>query len=130
MSGNGSKYKLTLGYGTCGIAAGATAVKEALEQELDKGGYDARFDIVGCMGLCFMEPVLEVSEPDGVSVVYGELVLYELYLGSVAAVSSATVLADGTSISATFAAEAQGWTVLFGEELLLKPGQTLHISIQ
>jgi hypothetical protein len=64
------------------------------------------------------------------SVAYGELALRELYLGSVASVRSAIILTDGTSISATFAAEAQGWTVLFGEELLLKPGQALHVSIQ
>jgi len=72
MSGNG-KTKLVLGYGTCGIAAGANAVKEALESELATGRYDAYLDIAGCMGFCFREPIVEVTDPDGRSVVYGDL---------------------------------------------------------
>ncbi|NPV58217.1 MAG: NADH-quinone oxidoreductase subunit NuoF [Actinobacteria bacterium] len=72
MSGNG-KAKLVLGYGTCGIAAGANAVKEALESELASGKYPAFLDIAGCMGFCFREPIVEVTTPDGRSVVYGDL---------------------------------------------------------
>jgi len=72
MSGNG-KTKLVLGYGTCGIAAGATAVKDALESELATGKYDAYLDIAGCMGFCFREPVVEVTGPDGRSIIYGDL---------------------------------------------------------
>jgi len=72
MSGNG-KTKLVLGYGTCGIAAGADAVKEALEEELATGKYPAVLDIAGCMGFCYREPIVEFVEPDGSSVVYGEL---------------------------------------------------------
>jgi len=72
MSGNG-RTKLVLGYGTCGIAAGAAAVKEALEREVSAGGYDLELDIAGCMGFCFREPIVEVFYPDGRSVVYGDL---------------------------------------------------------
>ncbi len=67
------KTKLVLGYGTCGIAAGAAAVKEALERELETGKYLAELDIAGCMGFCFKEPIVEVISPDGLSVVYGDL---------------------------------------------------------
>ncbi|MDD3718025.1 MAG: NADH-quinone oxidoreductase subunit NuoF [Actinomycetota bacterium] len=72
MSTDG-KTKLVLGYGTCGIAAGAAAVKEALESELATGKYDAYLDIAGCMGFCFREPIVEVTQADGKSVVYGDL---------------------------------------------------------
>ncbi|WP_287155392.1 NADH-quinone oxidoreductase subunit NuoF [Candidatus Solincola tengchongensis] len=72
MSGNG-RTKLVLGYGTCGIAAGAAAVKEALERELSVGDYDLELDIAGCMGFCFREPIVEVFYPDGKAVVYGDL---------------------------------------------------------
>jgi NADH-quinone oxidoreductase subunit F len=72
-NGNGHAYKVVLGYGTCGIAAGATAVKEALEQEVESGGYDVDLDIAGCMGLCFKEPVVEIFDRDGCSVVYGDI---------------------------------------------------------
>ncbi len=73
MSGNGKKHKVVLGYGTCGIAAGATAVKEALEEEVRAGGYDVDLDIAGCMGLCFKEPVVEIFDRDGGSVIYGDI---------------------------------------------------------
>jgi NADH-quinone oxidoreductase subunit F len=72
MSGNG-KTKLVLGYGTCGIAAGANAVRDALEQELETGKYDAELDFAGCMGFCFREPVVEVVDPDGRKILYGDL---------------------------------------------------------
>jgi NADH-quinone oxidoreductase subunit F len=72
MGANG-RTKLVLGYGTCGIAAGAVAVKEALEKELSSGEYEADLDIAGCMGFCFREPIVEVIEPDGLRVVYGDL---------------------------------------------------------
>jgi NADH-quinone oxidoreductase subunit F len=72
MSGNG-RTKLVLGYGTCGIAAGANAVKEALERELATGKYAADLDIAGCMGFCFREPIVEFKDPDGRKVVYGDL---------------------------------------------------------
>ena len=72
MKANG-RTKLVLGYGTCGIAAGATAVKEALEGELAGGKYDMELDIAGCMGFCFREPIVEVFYPGGEAVVYGDL---------------------------------------------------------
>ncbi len=71
MSGGGTK--LVLGYGTCGIAAGAAAVKDALESGLAAGGHDAYLDIAGCMGVCFREPVVEVTTPQGLRVLYGDL---------------------------------------------------------
>jgi len=72
-NGNGHKYKLVLGYGTCGIAAGATAVKDALEEAEKSGGFDMEFDIAGCMGYCFKEPVVEVFDSAGGSVIYGDM---------------------------------------------------------
>ena len=61
-------------------------------------------------------------------VAYGELSLRELHLGSVETVRSAAVTVDGEAVSATLTAEKMGWTVLFGEALLLKPGQTLVVK--
>jgi NADH-quinone oxidoreductase subunit F len=72
MSGN-ERTKLVLGYGTCGIAAGANAVKDALEKELPASALEADLDIAGCMGFCFREPIVEVVRPDGNRIVYGDL---------------------------------------------------------
>jgi NADH:ubiquinone oxidoreductase subunit F (NADH-binding)/NAD-dependent dihydropyrimidine dehydrogenase PreA subunit/(2Fe-2S) ferredoxin len=62
--------------GTCGIAAGATPVLDALKAEVTKKGLEATFDIIetGCMGLCHSEPSIEVIEnKTGKSMVYGNV---------------------------------------------------------
>ena len=64
---------MVLGYGTCGIAAGATAVKDALEEAVKGGDYDVDLDIAGCMGVCFKEPVIEIFDREGGSVIYGDM---------------------------------------------------------
>jgi non-lysosomal glucosylceramidase len=61
------------------------------------------------------------------SVLYGELLLRELHLGTTQEVRSARLTVDGDPVSATFAADGTGWTVLFGEALPLKAGQTLKV---
>ena len=61
------------------------------------------------------------------SVAYGELSLRALHLGSIRGVRSAEVTVDGEPTAATFAAEGEGWTVLFGEALQLEAGQTLAV---
>ncbi|MBU1672755.1 MAG: NADH-quinone oxidoreductase subunit NuoF [Actinobacteria bacterium] len=73
MGTSGHRYKVVLGYGTCGIAAGATGVRDALEEAEKAGGYDMDFDIAGCMGYCFIEPVVEVFDSEGGSVIYGDM---------------------------------------------------------
>lgn len=62
------------------------------------------------------------------SVAYGELVFRELHLGSIETVRTASVTVDGHEIAATLSAEEQGWTALFDEEVVLKPGQVLQVS--
>ncbi len=73
MGENKHKYKLVLGYGTCGIAAGATAVKDALEDAVKGGDYDVDLDFAGCMGYCFKEPVIEIFDREGGSIIYGDM---------------------------------------------------------
>ncbi|MBN2168633.1 MAG: NADH-quinone oxidoreductase subunit NuoF [Actinobacteria bacterium] len=70
---NSNNFKLILGYGTCGIAAGATPVKEALQEAADSGKYKIDFDIAGCMGYCFREPVIEMIDTNGNSFLYGDM---------------------------------------------------------
>ncbi|MBN1289132.1 MAG: NADH-quinone oxidoreductase subunit NuoF [Actinobacteria bacterium] len=72
-SQNGDRYKLILGYGTCGIAAGATPVKEALENAAGSGEFSIDVDIAGCMGYCFREPVIEMIDSKGNSFLYGDM---------------------------------------------------------
>ena len=62
---------LRVGTALCGQAAGADAVVDALRQALDVQGVDARLSEVGCIGLCYSEPLLDVQLPGGARVFYG-----------------------------------------------------------
>ena len=60
--------------GTCGIAAGAREVFQALEQEKERLNLkNVRFRITGCAGLCSMEPMITVHRPGEAPVKYGDL---------------------------------------------------------
>ncbi len=49
--------------GTCGMIAGAGKTKTAVEQYLEKNKVDAEIVVVGCLGLCAVEPLLDVQLP-------------------------------------------------------------------
>ena len=51
--------KIVVGEGSCGIAAGAEKVRQALLKE-DLNG--ARLTIAGCIGMCYLEPIVDIYE--------------------------------------------------------------------
>ena len=58
----GTTVKITVHMGTCGIAAGAKDVMEALAEELEASGRkDIRVVGSGCMGMCSSEPNVTVE---------------------------------------------------------------------
>jgi NADH-quinone oxidoreductase subunit F len=61
---------ILVGTATCGRAAGALDVIEAFEKKLSRNGIDARVIHVGCMGLCYAEPLVVISKPGSFHVVY------------------------------------------------------------
>ena len=63
--------RFLLGYGSCGIASGADAVLEGLNEVFS--GTDFCVEKVGCNGLCFAEPIVEVITDNGESILYGRL---------------------------------------------------------
>ena len=66
--------KLLIGFGTCGIAAGAKKIDEILTKIInEKNIKDAEIIRVGCVGYCYAEPTVEVVYPDGNSVILGFL---------------------------------------------------------
>jgi NADH-quinone oxidoreductase subunit F len=67
------KPKIFIGTGTCGNAAGAEDVLKTLQQELEKNGLEADIVQVGCIGLCFAEPLVEIAKPGKPSIFYGNL---------------------------------------------------------
>ncbi len=65
--------RILVGMGTCGIAAGAEDVIRALTEKLSECNAQADVTHVGCIGLCFAEPLIEVIMPGKPSVFYGNL---------------------------------------------------------
>ncbi|MFA4986093.1 MAG: NADH-quinone oxidoreductase subunit NuoF [Candidatus Brocadiia bacterium] len=51
------------GTGTCGIAAGAADARQAAEDYLKETGKSARIIEVGCIGPCYLEPLMDVKMP-------------------------------------------------------------------
>jgi len=64
---------ILIGMGTCGRAAGAEDVLAALNQKLAEQHIQAEILQVGCIGLCYAEPLIEVIKPGMPSVFYGNL---------------------------------------------------------
>jgi NADH:ubiquinone oxidoreductase subunit F (NADH-binding)/(2Fe-2S) ferredoxin len=59
----GDRPWIRVGTAMCGHAAGALEVVEALRAELAEHGIDAAVDEVGCLGLCFAEPLVDILKP-------------------------------------------------------------------
>ncbi len=70
---NSSRPRILIGTATCGMASGAEGILEALNKELAKNNVTADIVQVGCIGLCFAEPLFEVVKPGKPSVFYGNL---------------------------------------------------------
>ncbi|MFC1930208.1 NADH-quinone oxidoreductase subunit F, partial [Chloroflexota bacterium] len=58
------KPHIIVGTATCGRAAGAMAVIDAINSELDKHKIDADITQVGCIGICYLEPLVDIAKPN------------------------------------------------------------------
>jgi NADP-reducing hydrogenase subunit HndB len=68
------KVKVTVHMGTCGIAAGARKVMEALMNELEERNMqDVFLTTSGCAGLCSQEPMATVEIAGSIPIKYVEL---------------------------------------------------------
>jgi NADH:ubiquinone oxidoreductase subunit F (NADH-binding)/NAD-dependent dihydropyrimidine dehydrogenase PreA subunit/(2Fe-2S) ferredoxin len=52
-----------IGAGSCGLAAGAADTQKAVEEYLQIKGINARIIQVGCIGPCYLEPLMDVQMP-------------------------------------------------------------------
>src|SRR5512136_3318206 len=64
---------ITVGMGTCGIAAGAREVMQAFLDELDTRKIDAHVVTTGCIGMCSKEPLVDIQQGDGPRITYGNV---------------------------------------------------------
>ncbi len=69
---DGKEIQIIVGMGTCGIAAGAKQTFDAVVEAVNEFGLGDRVVIrqTGCMGLCYVEPTVEVAMPDMPRVIY------------------------------------------------------------
>ena len=57
------KPRIIVGMATCGRAAGAAAVFTVIRDELSRLGIEAAITEVGCIGMCFAEPLVDIIKP-------------------------------------------------------------------
>ena len=64
--------RVVVGMATCGIAAGARPVLNAFVEEINNGGLIDKVTVsqTGCVGLCQLEPIVEVYEAGKEKVTY------------------------------------------------------------
>jgi NADP-reducing hydrogenase subunit HndB len=71
MNGVTNGVRVQVGYGTCGIAAGAAPVYETFVTEIkDLNLENVEVVQVGCMGECAFEPIVEIIESNGSKTIY------------------------------------------------------------
>ena len=70
---DGDKPWIRVGTAMCGHAAGAAEVLDALRNELEARGVEANLDEVGCLGLCFAEPLVDILTPGGSRLFFGNV---------------------------------------------------------
>lgn len=72
-SASGQK-QIIVGMGTCGIAAGARDTMKAILEKIEK---DNLSEIIvtqtGCIGICEMEPIVQVQIGDAPKITYGKV---------------------------------------------------------
>jgi NADP-reducing hydrogenase subunit HndB len=71
----GKEIQVIVGMGTCGIAAGAKLTFDAIVEQVAAAGLGDQVVIrqTGCMGLCYVEPTVEVAMPGMPTVIYGKM---------------------------------------------------------
>lgn len=67
-----SSIRVVVGMATCGIAAGARPVLSALVEGVSKEGLMEKVTVsqTGCIGICQLEPIVEVFEPGKEKITY------------------------------------------------------------
>ena len=67
------KPRILIGSATCGRSAGALSVRLAIETELKRRGIDAVITEVGCIGLCYAEPLVDITKPGRPRICYSNV---------------------------------------------------------
>ena len=70
---SGDQPRILIGSATCGRASGALNVLESIKKELARLNIKATIFEVGCIGTCYIEPVIAIIKPDQPEIYYGNV---------------------------------------------------------
>lgn len=57
--------KVVIGQGSCGVATGARKTAAEFERIIAEKNLDVDIDITGCVGTCYLEPIVDVYDDEG-----------------------------------------------------------------
>jgi NADH:ubiquinone oxidoreductase subunit F (NADH-binding)/ferredoxin/(2Fe-2S) ferredoxin len=69
----GEKPCILVGAGTCGNSAGAVGVKKAIQEALAENQVAAEVLDVGCIGMCYLEPMVDIIKPGQPRISYANM---------------------------------------------------------
>ncbi|UCB43194.1 MAG: FAD-dependent oxidoreductase [Dehalococcoidales bacterium] len=67
------KPRILVGMATCGRAAGAGALVNLIKEELSRRSIGAVVTEVGCIGMCYAEPLVDIIKPGRPRICYGNV---------------------------------------------------------
>lgn len=65
--------KIIIGEGSCGIATGAAKTEDEFRKQIADKKIDVDLDFAGCVGTCYLEPIVDVYDDDGKMTRYVEV---------------------------------------------------------
>ncbi len=54
--------RILIGQGSCGIASGAKKTAAEFEKQIEQKGLDICVDVTGCIGICYLEPIVDIID--------------------------------------------------------------------
>ena len=57
--------KVVIGQGSCGVATGARKTAAEFEKLIAEKNLDVKVDITGCVGTCYLEPIVDIYDDNG-----------------------------------------------------------------
>ncbi|MEW5692111.1 MAG: NADH-quinone oxidoreductase subunit NuoF [Candidatus Hydrogenedentota bacterium] len=70
---NSKQIRMLIGAATCGIASGALKVCDSFKKEIKTKKIQCEIYEVGCIGMCYAEPIVEICLPDKRRIMYGNV---------------------------------------------------------
>jgi NADH:ubiquinone oxidoreductase subunit F (NADH-binding)/NAD-dependent dihydropyrimidine dehydrogenase PreA subunit len=110
------------GMASCGRAAGAMEVRKAVEEALDENFLSARLVDVGCIGPCYLEPLMDIALPGWARVSYSQMTPARAKKLVIAAIKNgAPPLEDAVGVLDPVENRQTGGLPRFFDQPMLKP---------